>query len=79
MKIKMTSTARGTDNGFSIRQYEAGKEYEVGSILGCHFVNNGFANSVEESHDNATTGPATQAFYDAMDELMAKRQARTGG
>lgn len=38
MKIKMLQDAPGSEDGFTVKDYEAGKEYEVGEALGRAFV-----------------------------------------
>lgn len=43
MRIRMLETRRGSEDGFCIRLYEKGKEYEVGNLLAYTFITSGFA------------------------------------
>lgn len=47
MKIRMLVTAAGADDGFSVRQYEKGVEYEVSEALARDFLAGKLAEVVE--------------------------------
>lgn len=46
MKIKMLETRPGSENGYVVTDYEAGKEYNVGDALGRAFIDAGCAEAV---------------------------------
>ena len=77
MKIKMKETALGADDGFTVKTYEAGKEYEVGQSLGCAFVSDGMA---VEFGNKPQTKPApaieTQSATPPIDEPKKRRPGR---
>jgi len=47
MKIKMLETNPGSEDGFTVKDYEAGHEYEVGDALGRAFVDAKHAEEVK--------------------------------
>ncbi len=46
MKILMLATAPGADDGFTVLEYEKGREYEVGDALARTFIEGGQAETV---------------------------------
>lgn len=51
MRIKMLETRRGTEDGFTVREYARGKEYELapterGEELGIVFMREGWAEAI---------------------------------
>lgn len=52
MKIKMLETRRGTEDGFTVRQFFAGEEYEVRDHLARSFFTAGFAVMVKDEKPN---------------------------
>lgn len=38
MLIRMTSTCRGVEDGFTLQKYETGRVYYVAQSLACHFL-----------------------------------------
>ncbi len=51
MKIKMLETRRGSEDGFAVKRFEKGEEYEVADTLARTFVNQGYAHSTEQPAD----------------------------
>lgn len=52
MLIKMNHTSRGTEDGFVIRQYLSGFEYDVAPHLAVYFVGKGVAEMVGKEKSN---------------------------
>lgn len=46
MKIKMTETRRGCENGFTVRQYHKDCIYDLANTLAASFINKGWAKIV---------------------------------
>lgn len=46
MLIKMLQTRRGSEDAFSVKVYEKGKEYNVAATMGCYFIRKGWAEEV---------------------------------
>lgn len=49
MKIKMLATKPGSEDGFTIRDYVEGREYEVGDALAKTFIDAGEAEKVKQA------------------------------
>jgi hypothetical protein len=47
MRVRMLETRRGTEDGFTIRQYMRGMEYDMGDGLAYAFIAAGMAMKVE--------------------------------
>lgn len=47
MNIKMLETRLGTVDGFTVREYVKGDQYEVGADLGAAFVGEGCAEEIK--------------------------------
>jgi hypothetical protein len=47
MRIKMIETRRGSEDGFSIKLFEAGQEYDVRHTMGVDFIRKGWAKDVD--------------------------------
>lgn len=47
MLIQMTGTRRGSEDGFAVKCYENGKQYDVADTLARRFVTQGYATEVE--------------------------------
>ncbi len=58
MRIKMLETRCGTENGFTIRRYCGGSEYDVADSLARSFLAAGFAVAITKS-DGAESGSKT--------------------
>ncbi len=48
MRIRMKTTMDGCEDGFTVRTYVAGEEYEVAELLAQSFIAGGDAEPVEE-------------------------------
>ena len=48
MKIRMIQTRLGTEDGFIVREYKCGTEYEIVEHLAKYFLNAGFAKQLKE-------------------------------
>lgn len=70
MRIRMKSTRRGAEDGFTVREYVSGQEYELaatprGDDLGAVFLREGWAEEVKSARpppapresDGAPRGP----------------------
>jgi len=53
MRIKMTKTMTGCEDGFTPREFVAGEEYEVADLLAHAFITGGDAEAVEEKKPRA--------------------------
>lgn len=49
MKITMTQTRRGSEDGFTVKRFYEGETYEVGESMGRRFIRDGWAYPVEDS------------------------------
>ncbi len=49
MRIRMLETRRGTEDGFTIKQYNSGEEYDVRDHLALAFLAAGFAIPIKKS------------------------------
>ena len=49
MKLRMLKTTQGSEDGFTIKTFECGKEYSVVENLGTVFIDMGVAEIVPES------------------------------
>lgn len=47
MRIRMLESCRETEDGFAIRHFAAGEEYDMGEILACRLLRWGRAHVVE--------------------------------
>lgn len=58
MKIVMTQTAKGAVTSTDVRDYEAGREYDVPGDLGAAFISMGVAEAVDPAAGDVDTKPA---------------------
>ena len=78
MKIRMLQTRGGTEDGFSVRQYQTGQEYEVTHSLGCYFTNLGFAENIDEYDFTTPTREGTMGLIDRMEKERLKERIESG-
>jgi hypothetical protein len=71
MKIQMVTTERGSPDGNTVLEYEAGEEYEVPEELGEVFVREGWAKPAE--------APAAEKKPAARKPAARKRAAKAKG
>lgn len=46
MKITMLETRRGTEDGYVVRRFDKGEQYEISGFLANQFIRNGWAEPV---------------------------------
>ncbi len=46
MRVRMLETKRGASNGFTVRRYDQGEEYELSDSLALNFISQGVAKAV---------------------------------
>lgn len=51
IKLKMLKTATGSEDGFTVRVFEAGEEYEIAGLLASYFLRKRVAVRVGEPTD----------------------------
>lgn len=51
MRVRMLETRRGTEDGFAIRLFEQGREYEMGDFLARQWIAAGRAQAVTPQKD----------------------------
>lgn len=74
MRIVMTRTAKGADDGFTVREYVEGEAYDVSDDLAQAFFQMGAADP-QEAHEAAD---AAEAPSDASDPSQPATRVRKG-
>lgn len=46
MRVRMLETRRGASNGFTVKRYDQGEEYELSDSLALNFISQGAAKAV---------------------------------
>lgn len=54
MRVTMLETRRGASNGFTVKRYDQGEEYELSDRLALNFISQGAANLPARSRSNAS-------------------------
>ncbi len=73
MIIRMLRTALGADDGYTVRTYDAGREYEVGSDLAREFLNSGVAVEAAAAPQGGDDDPAEPAPARAKKGAKSRR------
>jgi hypothetical protein len=74
MKVRMTETRRASDDGFTVKRFHAGEEYNVSHSLYIVFLNNAWAVSLEPE---TTPEEQTQALLQHLASLRVKERIIT--
>lgn len=58
MRVKMLKTRRGASNGFTIKRYDQGEEYELSDSLALNFISQGVAKAATIGGEHFPTDKA---------------------